>query len=146
MFADTVRQTAASKVALIAITAALYAVAKGLTAFIPTPFGVGQFLLFIFVPAFFAITGDTLSAAIGAGIGTFLGDTIKTADPARSRAVIYRLDWEKAWKDGNLDAAIVSTIDDDAAVNGCRPEFVEINGRTFLATADYGDIRPEIRL
>lgn len=76
MFADRVRQTPASKVALIAITAALYAVAKGLTAFIPTPFGVGQFLLFIFVPAFFAITGDTLSAATGAAIGTFLGDTI----------------------------------------------------------------------
>jgi vacuolar-type H+-ATPase catalytic subunit A/Vma1 len=71
-----VRPTAAGKVTLIAITAALYAVAKGLTAFIPTPFGVGQFLLFIFVPAFFAITGDTLSAATGAAIGTFLGDTV----------------------------------------------------------------------
>lgn len=68
--------TAAGKVALIAITASLYAVAKGLTAFIPTPFGVGQFLLFIFVPAFFAIVGDTLAAATGAAIGTFLGDTI----------------------------------------------------------------------
>lgn len=76
MFPDTVRPTAAGKVTLIAMTAALYAVAKGLTAFIPTPFGVGQFLLFIFVPAFFAIVGDTLSAAIGAAIGTFLGDVI----------------------------------------------------------------------
>jgi len=71
-----VRTTAAGKVTLIAMTAAMYAVAKGLTAFIPTPFGVGQFLLFIFVPAFFAIVGDTLSAAIGAGIGTFLGDVV----------------------------------------------------------------------
>jgi len=70
------KPTAAGKVALIAMTAALYAVAKGLTAFIPTPFGVGQFLLFIFVPAFFAIVGDTLSAAVGAAIGTFLGDVI----------------------------------------------------------------------
>ena len=68
MLPATVRPTAAGKVALIAITAALYAVAKGLTAFIPTPFGVGQFLLFIFVPAFFAITGDTLSAATGAAM------------------------------------------------------------------------------
>jgi hypothetical protein len=76
MFPDTVRPTAAGKVTLIAITAALYAVAKGLTAFIPTPFGVGQFLLFIFVPAFFSIVGDTLSAAVGAGIGTFLGDVL----------------------------------------------------------------------
>jgi len=76
MFPVNAKPTAAGKVALIAITAALYAVAKGLTAFIPTPFGVGQFLLFIFVPAFFAIVGDSLSAAIGAAIGTFLGDTI----------------------------------------------------------------------
>ncbi len=78
--------------------------------------------------------------------GTFLGDTIKTADPARSRAVIYRFDWEKAWKDGNLDRALLNVLEDDAAVNGCRPEFVNLNGRALLATADYGDIRPEIRL
>src|SRR6267142_1398298 len=76
MYYGTVNTTAAGKVTLIAMTAAMYAVAKGLTAFIPTPFGVGQFLLFIFVPAFFAIVGDTLSAAIGAGMGTFLGDAI----------------------------------------------------------------------
>jgi hypothetical protein len=78
--------------------------------------------------------------------GTFLGDTVKSADPTRSRGVIYRLDWERAWKDGDLDAAILDVIDDDAAINGCRPEFVTIGGRTLLATADYGDIRPEIRL
>ncbi len=78
--------------------------------------------------------------------GTFLGDTIKTADPAKSRAVIYRLDWQKAWQGGNLDDAIVNVLEDDAAVNGCRPEFVQWNGRSLLATADYGDIRPEIRL
>ncbi len=78
--------------------------------------------------------------------GTFLGDTIKTADPNRSRAVIYRLDWERAWKDGNLDNAVRNVIDDDAAINGCRPEFVAVGGRPLLATADYGDIRPEIRL
>ena len=65
---------------------------------------------------------------------------------ACSRAVIYRLDWQKAWKDGNLDEAILSIIEDDAAINGCRPEFVEVEGRSLLATADYGDIRPEIRL
>ena len=76
MYWGNASPTPAGKVTLIAITAALYAVAKGITAFIPTPFGVGQFLLFIFVPAFFAIVGDTLSAAIGAAIGTFLGDVV----------------------------------------------------------------------
>ena len=78
--------------------------------------------------------------------GTFLGDTIKSADPTRSRSVIYRLDWERAWKDGDLEKAVLAVIEDDAAINGGRPEFVAIGGRPLLATADYGDIRPEIRL
>jgi hypothetical protein len=72
--------------------------------------------------------------------GTFLGDTVKT------RAVIYRLDWKRAWEDGNLDHAVLDVIDDDAAVNGCRPEFVSLAGADYLATADYGDVRPEVRL
>jgi hypothetical protein len=78
--------------------------------------------------------------------GTLLGDTIKSADPTRSRAVIYRLDWERAWKDGDLDEAVLDVVEDDAAINGCRPEFVAVGGRPLLATADYGDVRPEIRL
>jgi hypothetical protein len=78
--------------------------------------------------------------------GTFLGDTVKSADPTRSRGIIYRLDWERAWKDGNLDDAVLNVIDDDAAINGCRPEFVLVGGRSLIATADYGDIRPEARL
>ncbi len=72
--------------------------------------------------------------------GTFLGDTVL------KKAVIYRLDWARAWEDGNLDHAVRDVIDDDAATNGCRPTFVTVGGRTFLATSDYGDIRPEIRL
>jgi hypothetical protein len=72
--------------------------------------------------------------------GTFLGDTVK------KKAVIYRLDWDRAWTDGNLDHAVIDAIEDDAAVNGCRPTFVTVGGRTLLATADYGDVRPEIRL
>ncbi len=65
----------ASKVAVIAITAILYAMAKAVTSFIPTPWGVGQLLIGIFVPAFLAVVANTLSVAIGAGLGTFLGDT-----------------------------------------------------------------------
>lgn len=72
--------------------------------------------------------------------GTFLGDTVDR------RAVIYRIDWERAWRDGNLDGAVLDTCRDDAAINGCRPEFVRVDGRTLLATADYGDVHPEIRL
>src|SRR5438445_13705396 len=65
-----------SYVVAIALTAALYAIAKGLTSFALTPFGVGQMLIFIFVPAFFAVVSPTLAVAIGAGLGTFLGDVL----------------------------------------------------------------------
>ena len=78
--------------------------------------------------------------------GTLLGDTIKSSDPTRSRGLIYRLDWERIWKDGNLDKAVLGIIEDDAATNGSRPEFVTLAGRALLATADYGDVNPEIRL
>src|SRR5712691_5106418 len=68
--------TASSRVAIIALTAVLYTVAKGITGSIPTPWGVGQLLIGIFVPAFMAVVADTLSVAVGAGLGTFLGDVI----------------------------------------------------------------------
>jgi hypothetical protein len=64
------------QVSVIAISAALFAVAKGLTAYIRTPWGVGQLFIAAFIPVFFAITADTLPAAIGAGAGSFLGDII----------------------------------------------------------------------
>ena len=63
--------------------------------------------------------------------GTLLGDTVKSADPARSRGVIYRLNWERAWNDSNLDAAVLDVIDDDVAINGCRPEFVTVGGAAY---------------
>ncbi len=72
--------------------------------------------------------------------GTFLGDTVL------KKAVIYRLDWALAWQEGNLDHAVRDVIDDDSATNGCRPTFVTLGGQTFLATSDYGNIRPEVRL
>lgn len=69
-------QSLSTKISVIAITATLYAVGKGLTAYIPSPWGVGQLLIGLFLPAFFAVTSDTLSVAIGAGLGTFLGDAL----------------------------------------------------------------------
>jgi hypothetical protein len=71
---------------------------------------------------------------------TFLGDTVD------KKSVLYRFDWQRAWIDGNLDNAVQDVIDDDAAVNGGRPEFVTLEGQDYLATADYGDARPEVRL
>jgi hypothetical protein len=75
-----------------------------------------------------------------ATLGAFLGDTVNR------KAVINRFDWKKAWEDGCLDRALQDVIDGDAAINGCRPEFVELDGVHLLATADYGDIHPDVRL
>jgi hypothetical protein len=71
--------------------------------------------------------------------GCYLGDTVNKV------ATIYKLDWEQALKDGNLDQAILQTIKDNAAINGCRPCFVQLD-KTFLATADYGNATPRLRL
>lgn len=74
---DTGRRFSPStKVATIVVTAVLYAIGKGLTAYIHTPWGVGQLLIGVFLPAFLAVVSDTLSVAIGAGLGTFIGDTL----------------------------------------------------------------------
>lgn len=56
-------------------------------------------------------------------LGTFLGDTVL------KKAVISRLDWDRAWADGTLDQAVLDTIEDDAAINGCRPTLVEVGDR-----------------
>ncbi len=70
----TTRSSVTVQVSVIAISAALFAVAKGLTAYIHTPWGVGQLFIASFIPVYFAITADALPAALGAGAGSFLGD------------------------------------------------------------------------
>jgi hypothetical protein len=72
--------------------------------------------------------------------GCILGDTVN------EKAKIYQLDWPRALADGTLDNAIIKTVEDDVAINGCRPIFVSVNDKTLLATADYGNKRPMIRL
>jgi uncharacterized membrane protein len=62
------------EVTAAALCAALYAVAKAVTAFIPTPWGIGQFAPGVVVPAFFTIIFGPLVGALGAGIGVFVGD------------------------------------------------------------------------
>jgi hypothetical protein len=72
--------------------------------------------------------------------GCFIGDTVA------KKATIYKLDWPRALAEGTLDNSIQKIIDDDMAINGCRPAFVTIKEKTMLATADYGNARPCIRL
>lgn len=75
---------AGTRLAVITITACLYAVGKWATAFIRTPWGVGELLVGIFLPALMVVACETVPAAIGAGIGTFLGDFLVTTTPALS--------------------------------------------------------------
>ena len=67
----------------------LYAIGKGLTAYVPSPWGVGSLLVGIFLPAYFAVVSETLPVAIGAAMGTFIGDVLfltplGTTNPALS--------------------------------------------------------------
>jgi hypothetical protein len=100
------------------------------------PTGRGIWLRTESQPVLHHPTGLTQSARWG----TFIGDTVDR------KAVIYRIDWCRALSQGELDHAVLDEIDDDAAINGCRPEFVRLYGKEYLATADYGDVRPEVRL
>jgi hypothetical protein len=64
-----------SKVTVMAMTAALYAIGRAATPFV-TPAGVGQLLIDTFVIAFFAVISDPFSVAVGAGLGTFIADSL----------------------------------------------------------------------
>ncbi len=72
--------------------------------------------------------------------GCFLGNTVS------GKGTIYHIDWPTALREGNLDNAVLNVAEDDAAVNGCRPEFVRVDGRWLVATSDYGNKANEVRL
>jgi hypothetical protein len=74
----------ASLVSSAAICAALYAIVNIATSFIQTPFGVGEFRPGVVIPAFFAITAGPLPAALGAGIGSFIGDMLSLVPAGKS--------------------------------------------------------------
>ncbi len=74
----------AKLIASAAICAALYAIVNAATAFIRTPWGVGEFRPGVVIPAFFAITVGPLPAAVGAGIGSFVGDMISLVPAGQS--------------------------------------------------------------
>ncbi|MFQ6064022.1 MAG: hypothetical protein ACE5L6_00960 [Candidatus Bathyarchaeia archaeon] len=61
----------------MALCAGLYAVGSYLTAYIPSPWGFGQFRPAVFIPAFFAIIFGPMPAGIGAALGTLIADSVK---------------------------------------------------------------------
>lgn len=57
--------------------AALYAVGSFATAYIPSPWGFGQFRPAVIIPAFFAVIFGPMPAGIGAAMGTLIADSVK---------------------------------------------------------------------
>ncbi|SEJ21253.1 hypothetical protein SAMN05216327_107120 [Dyadobacter sp. SG02] len=77
----------------------------------------------------------------------FIGNSIRlNTEGTLWRAVIYQVDWKGMLKTGSLNGNLIRTIEDDACIQGTRPEYVEYNGKWLVATADYGDKRNEVRL
>jgi hypothetical protein len=82
----------------------------------------------------------------GAG-PTFIGNSIRlNPEGTKWRAVIYSVDWAGLQRTKTLDGNLLATIDDDTCVQGTRPEYVRYQNRSYVATADYGPGRNEVRL
>jgi uncharacterized membrane protein len=64
-----------------AICAGLYAVGSYLTAYIPSPWGAGQFRPAVVIPAFFAAIFGPVAGGVGAALGTFIADSTKHGYP-----------------------------------------------------------------
>jgi len=60
-----------------AICASLYAVGCYATAYIPSPWGFGQFRPAVVIPSFFAVVFGSIPAGVGAAVGTLVADSIK---------------------------------------------------------------------
>jgi len=59
------------------LCASLYAVGSYATAYIPSPWGFGQFRPAVVIPAFFATIFGPMPAAVGAAMGTLIADSAK---------------------------------------------------------------------
>jgi hypothetical protein len=78
---------------------------------------------------------------------TFMGNSVKLDPEGKKwRTTIYCIDWKGLLKTGTLDGNLINTIDDDACIQGTRPEYVKYHNKWYVATADYGDHGNEVRL
>jgi hypothetical protein len=78
---------------------------------------------------------------------TFIGNSIRlNPEGTKWRAVIYAVNWKGLLRTGTLDGNLLNTIEDDACIQGTRPEYVQYGNKAYVATADYGDKANEVRL
>ncbi|MGN8059226.1 hypothetical protein ACTJKN_23270 [Pedobacter sp. 22163] len=81
------------------------------------------------------------------GLPTFVGNSVKqNAAGTIWKAVINCINWEGFLKTRKLDGNLIKSIEDDACIQGTRPEYVNYKGKWFVATADYGNKANEVRL
>jgi len=77
----------------------------------------------------------------------FIGNSIRlNKEGTLWRAVIYCVDWAGLQRTGTLDGNLLNVIEDDACIQGTRPEYIQYNKKWYVATADYGDKGNEVRL
>ncbi len=77
----------------------------------------------------------------------FIGNSIRlNPEGTQWKAVIYCVNWLRLLQTGTLDGNIINIVEDDACVQGTRPEYIKYKGKWFVATADYGNRKNEVRL
>ncbi|GAB4035519.1 hypothetical protein [Spirosoma jeollabukense] len=77
----------------------------------------------------------------------FIGNSIRlNPEGTKWRAIIYLVNWAGLLRTGTLDENLLNTIEDDACIQGTRPEYVRYQDKWYVATADYGDKANEVRL
>ncbi|GAB3560653.1 hypothetical protein [Spirosoma fluminis] len=78
---------------------------------------------------------------------TFIGNSIRlNPEGTKWRAVIYFVNWAGLLRTGTLDENLLNTVEDDACIQGTRPEYIQYQNKWYVATADYGDKANEVRL
>ena len=81
------------------------------------------------------------------GLPTFIGNSIRlNKEGTLWRAVIYNVNWDGLLTTGKLDSNLINVIEDDACIQGTRPEYVKYGNKWFVASADYGNKKNEVRL
>jgi len=121
---------------------------------------VGIIREFYFIEDSLAFTGQELQLTNGGkniikhptGIAyadgkAFIGNSVRSKeDTNKWIAEIFFIDWNRLLKDKVLDNSIINRVEDDLAIQGTRPEYIEYNNTQYVATADYGSSRNEVRL
>ncbi len=78
---------------------------------------------------------------------TFIGNSIRlNPEGTKWKAVIYCINWEGFLRLHTLDGNLLKIVEDDACIQGTRPEYVKYHNKWYVATADYGNNGNEVRL